>query len=389
MADFERVHRAMRQQVDDEFLAGVSFALLKGREVVDRGCHGFADREAGIALRGDHLFRMFSNTKLVTSCAVMMLVEEGTVGLDDPIERHLPELGALQVLRPGATRIDDTEPANTAITVRHLMTHTSGLSYGIFDPGSLLFAAYNACQLRHPSTRPADMVTKLARLPLSFQPGTAWEYSVATDVLARLVEVVSGRSFGAFLSARIFEPLGMTDTAFWVDESRRDRLCAMYVGDLKDPSRPGLARADDKPFPGAYLRKDAFESGGGGLVSTLDDTIRLIRSLVPGGPTLLKPETIARMFRDHLRPELCVTFPVIGRSEGRGFGLGSAVARWPGRGEPDAVAGEASWGGLAGTSWWINPRVGIAGILMTQRWFGFENPFGYAFKREAYAALLS
>ena len=212
--EFDALHAAMRAQVDGQFLPGVSTALLRGREVVDRFCCGFADKESGTALREDHIHRIFSSTKLVTSCAVMLLLEERRIALDDPIERYIPELGGLQVLRPGATRIDDTEPARSSITIRHLMTHTSGLSYGIFDPGTVQFAAYNQRNVANRDQTLAELMTVLAGLPLSFHPGTQWEYSVATDVLGRLVEVESGASFGEFLKRRIFEPLGMVDTDF-------------------------------------------------------------------------------------------------------------------------------------------------------------------------------
>lgn len=390
MADphFNALHAAMRAQVDRQFLAGVSTALLRGREVVDRFCYGFADKESGTALREDHIFRMFSNTKLVTSCAVMLLVEEGRIKLDDPIEAYIPELGARQVLRPGATRIDDTEPARSSITVRHLMTHTSGLSYGVFDPGTLQFAAYNRAGVMNPTKTLAEMMSTLAALPLSFHPGTQWEYSVATDVLGRLVEVVSGSSFGALLQHRIFEPLGMKDTDFWVPEAKRDRLCALYVGvDLMDPNKPGLLRADDKPYPGAYTRKMPRESGGGGLVSTLGDTVRLIQSLLPGGPTLLKAGTIAQMWQNQLPPGLCVQFPNVPRMENRCFALGSSVTIGPVADSPAEVTSEVGWGGLAGTIWWVNPRLGIAAALMTQRYFGFGNPYTFEFKQQAYRAL--
>jgi CubicO group peptidase (beta-lactamase class C family) len=173
--DFKALHAAMRAQVDQQFLPCVSTALLRGREVVDRFCYGHADKEAAIQLREDHIFRMFSSTKLVTSCAVLLLVEEGKVRLDDPIGKYLPALAQMQVLRMGATRIDDVEPANTPITIQHLMTHTSGLSYGIFDPGSLLFDAYNKALPLHPGKTLSEMVETLAMLPLSFQPGTRWE----------------------------------------------------------------------------------------------------------------------------------------------------------------------------------------------------------------------
>jgi CubicO group peptidase (beta-lactamase class C family) len=172
---FEALHAAMREQVDRQLLPGVSTALLCGREVVDLFCCGSADREAGVALREDHIFRVFSNTKLVTSCAALLLFEEGRYRLDDPIEAYLPELGRRRVLRPGATELGDTEPARGPITVRHLMTHTAGLSYGLFDPGSLLFDAYNRAAVMHPAKTLAMKVQSLADLPLSSHPGTRWE----------------------------------------------------------------------------------------------------------------------------------------------------------------------------------------------------------------------
>jgi CubicO group peptidase (beta-lactamase class C family) len=387
-SDFDALHLAMRAEVDQQFLPGVSTALMRGREVVDLFCYGFADKEAGIPLREDHIFRVFSNTKLLTSCALMMLWEEGRIRLDDPIEIYLPELARRQVLRPGATRLDDTEPAKSSITVRHLMTHTSGLSYGVFDPGSLQYTAYNELGVMNPTKTLADMVTTLSVLPLSFHPGTRWEYSVATDVIARLIEVVSGKTFGEVLSSRIFEPLGMVDTDFWVPESKRNRLCALYVGaNLMDPTKPGLVRADSTPYPDAYLRKPARESGGGGLVSTLGDTIRLIQSLLRDGQSLLKAETIDLMFQNQLPPGICVQFPNFPPLRHLGFGLGSAVAIDRAASEPTDVINEVNWGGLAGTVWWINPRIRVAGILMTQRYFGFGNPYMYRFKREAYKAL--
>jgi CubicO group peptidase (beta-lactamase class C family) len=386
--DFRALHAALRAQVDQEFLPCVSAALLRGRDVVDRFCHGMADREAGIALREDHVFRMFSSTKLVTSCAVMLLLEDGRLALDDAIERYVPALANRQVLRPGAKRIDDTEPARTPITIRHLMAHTSGLSYGIFDPGSVQYEAYNKAGVLHAGRTLAQMMDALAPLPLSFHPGTRWEYSVATDVLAYLVEVIAGESFGSFLARRIFEPLGMVDTGFWLPPSKFDRLCALYVGvNLMDPTQPGLKRLDDKPHPGAYTRKPVRESGGGGLVSTLPDTVRLLQSLIPGGPTLLKPATLDLMWQNQLPAGVCIEFPNRPREPGHCFALGSAVTLAAEAGEPAQAKGEVGWGGLAGTIWWINPRLGIAAALMTQRYFGVNDPYAFEFKREAYRAL--
>ena len=364
---FQPLHAALQAQVQRGFLPGVSTALLRGREVVDRFVCGHADIEASTPLREDHLFRVFSNTKLVTSCAVLLLVEQGLLTLDDPIERYLPELGQRQVLRPGASNLADVEPARQPITVRHLMTHTAGLSYGLFNPGALLNDAYRQARVHRPTLSNAQLVSELAALPLAFHPGEQWEYSLATDVLGRLIEVTSGETLGRFFSRRIFEPLDMADTAFVLNDEQDRRLATLYAG--------------------ADRTLGMREAGGGGLISSLADTVRLLQALIPGGPTLLKAETLADMARNHLAPGLCVRFPDAPVNPGRVFGLGSAVLAQPGPLDPPGAAGEVNWGGMAGTLWWINPRVGIAGVLMTQRYLGFGDPYAVEFKRLAYQAL--
>ena len=248
--DFAEAHAAMQRYVDGNILSGVSSAVLVGRDLVDLSCVGWADKEAQTPLRADHIFRVFSNTKLVTSCAALLLFEEGKIKLDDPIEKFIPQLGNRKVLRPGAASLDETEPAKGSITIRHLMSHSSGLSYGLFDPGSVIFSAYNERGVLNPTTTLAQMVDVLADLPLIYHPGTSWEYSVAIDVLARMVEVISGQPFDKFIKARIFEPLGMIDTGFVVPEKDLGRLATYYAGaDLMEPMKPGLTRLDNSPYP--------------------------------------------------------------------------------------------------------------------------------------------
>ncbi|MBC7608723.1 MAG: beta-lactamase family protein [Polaromonas sp.] len=378
----------MRAQVDQQFLPCVSTAILRGQQVMDTFCYGYADKEAGIALREDHIFRAFSSTKLLTSCAVLLLWEEGRFQLDDPIESYIPQLGNRQVLRPGASDINDTEPAKSSITIRQLMTHTSGLSYGIFDPSTVLAKAYNTARLRQPAKPMKDFIADLAPLPLAFHPGARWEYSIATDVLGYLVELVSGEAFSVFLKKRIFEPLGMVDTDFFVPESKVSRLTALYAGvDIADPTKPGLVRVDAAPYPGAYLTRAAFESGGGGLLTTLGDSVRLIQSMMPGDIKLLKPETISMMATNQLPAGMKLQIPNLPPVMGRGFGLGSSVVISPAPFDPKEVTDEVSWGGLAGTDWWFNPRLNIAGVLMTQRYFGPWGRYTMDFKQEAYKAL--
>jgi CubicO group peptidase (beta-lactamase class C family) len=386
--DFGQAHAAMRRYVDGNILAGVSSALLVGRELVDVSCVGWADKEAQIPLRADHIFRAFSNTKLITSCAALLLLEEGQFQLDDPIEKFIPQLAKRRVLRPNAASLDDTEPAKEPITIRQLLSHSSGLSYGIFDPGTPIFKAYNERKVLNPATTLADMVDVLAELPLVYHPGTSWEYSVATDVVARLVEVVSNQAFDDFIQSRILGPLGMVDTGFVVPEKDQNRLAGYYAGaDLMDPMKPGLTRMENAPYLGAYLRPVPRLNGGGGLVSTLPDMVALIRSLLPGGPTLLKPETIKLMMTNQLADGVWLRFARTGELRGRGFGLaGGLVQQLSPIDHPNSI-GELWWGGLAGTQWWIAPNLNLAGLMMTQRQLGFFHPFAQEFKRLVYEAL--
>jgi CubicO group peptidase (beta-lactamase class C family) len=386
--DFSAARTAMQRYVDQEIIAGVSWAVLRGREIVDQQCVGLADREANVALRPGHIFRAFSNTKIVITCAIMLLVEEGRIGIDDPVEKFVPQLGNRKVLKAGAGSLADVEPAQSPITIRQLLTHTSGLSYGIFDPGTVLFRGYNEAKVHNPLMPLTDMIDRLADLPLSYHPGTSWEYSVATDVLGRVVEVVSGKTLDAFLKARIFDPLGMVDTGFYVPEAEQGRLVAYYRGaDVLDPMKPGLWRIDDQPYPQAYRRPFPRLSGGGGLVSTLPDMLALVRALLPGSGELLKPETLRQMMTNQLAGGQTIRFANLGPIPGKGFGLGGAVTFAPTPFDPPNSTGEFQWGGVAGTHWWICPQANTAGVLMAQRAMGFWNPFFFEFKRLAYEAV--
>lgn len=386
--NFADVRAAMQHYVDRDILPGVSWTVLHGRDLVDQQCVGWADREAGIALRPDHIFRAFSNTKIFVTCAIMLLMEQGHIAPDDVVEKFLPQLADRQVLKAGAASLADVEPASSSITIRQLLTHSSGLSYGLFDPGSLIFKAYNEARVLNPLTPLPDLIDKLASLPLSYHPGTSWEYSVATDVLGRVVEVVSGKTLDAFFKAHIYDPLGMTDTGFFVPESEQGRLVAYYRGvDVLDPMKPGLFRNDEKPYPQAYRRPFPRLSGGGGLVTTMPDMLALVRALLPGPDTLLKPDTIRQMMRNQLPEGQTIRFATLGAIPGKGFGLGGAVTFAPTPIDPPNSAGEFQWGGVAGTHWWICPRANTAGVLMAQREMAFWNPFFFEFKRLACEAV--
>jgi len=388
IGSFTDVRAAMQRYVDQEILPGVSWTVLRGRDVVDQQCVGFADRETKTPLRPDHIFRAFSNTKIFVTCSIMLLVEQGRIGLEDPIEKFLPQLGNRKVLIAGAKSLADVEPAKGSITIRQLLTHTAGLSYGLFDPGSVIFKAYGEARILNPLMPLSGFIDSLADLPLTYQPGTSWEYSVATDVLGRVVEVVSGKTLDAFFKAHIYDPLGMTDTGFFVPEAKQGRLVAYYRGaDRMDPMKPGLTRIDDQPYPQAYLRPFPFLSGGGGLVTTMPDMLALVTALLPGSDTLLKPETLKQMMTNQLPEGRIITFATRGPVPGKGFGLGGAVTFAPLPFDPPNSTGEYQWGGVAGTHWWICPGANTAGVLMAQREMAFWNPFFFEFKRLAYEAV--
>ena len=377
---FPAADAALQAAIEGEQLAGVSYAVFRRDEVLGRRCLGWADREAHVAMREDHLFRAFSNTKLVTSCAALQLLEQGRFRLDDPVAQYIPALAHLRVLRPGATDIADTEPAREPVRIRHLLTHTAGFTYGFTQPGTPIAEAHRQARVLHPQLDLAQMMEALATVPLLFEPGSAWNYSVATDVVGRLVEVVSGQTLDDYFRQHIFAPLDMHDTFFSVPPERQQRLAALYIGSLKEPLRPGLRRADQLPYEGAYLQKVPFLGGGGGLVSSLADFTQLVQALLRGGAPLLRPDTMELVTRNQLPPGMWIQFPGQPPQVGRGHSLAGAVVvqETPG---VSLVEGQVYWGGLAGTKWFFSPREDLAAVLMTQRYLGSDLPYWPDFLR--------
>jgi CubicO group peptidase (beta-lactamase class C family) len=385
--DFSRVDATLQGWVDREQLPGVSYAVWRGDALLARRCLGWADREARVPLRDDHLFRIFSNTKLVTSCAALQLMEQGRFGPDDPIGEYIPALANLRVLRSGAASVDDTEPAREPVRVRHLLTHTAGFTYSFLDPDTPIAKAYLAAGVLDPERDLAHMTEALGRLPLLFQPGSAWNYSVSIDVIGRLIEVVSGQSLDAYFHRHIFEPLGMRDTFFFVPQDKQDRLATMYIGSMREPLRAGLRRADHLPYEGAYVRRFARLNGGGGLVSSLADYGTLVRTLLQGGAPLLKPASMPWLLQNQLPAGMWIGCPGIPAVEGRGHSFGASVTVRETAADPGSVEGEVQWGGLAGTKWMFSPRENIAVVLMTQRYMGSDLPVFPEFKQLLRAAL--
>ncbi len=380
-----------RDLVDSEMLPGMCYAVLRGGELVDSGCAGWADREQQLPLRPDHIFRAYSNTKLITSCAVLLMMERGHFALDDPIKAWIPELARLPVLRPGATTLDDTQPAQSDITIRQLLCHTAGFSHGVFDVGSLLHTAYQERGVRRSDSTLAELMTLLGGLPLQTQPGCAWAYALGCDILARLIEIVSGQRYGDFLHSQILTPLGMVDTGYVLRPDQRQRFTALYgAADAARPMGRGIVALHDTPYAGAWERAVPRQSGAGGLFTTLADMLALLRGLLPGGARLLRSDSVAQMMRNQRPPEMRVQLADGGPMPGMGFGLAGAVTIAPSAMAGEDAVGEMQWGGLAGTHWWIAPNAaggkGLAGALMTHRMMAFWHPFWFDFKRRAHAA---
>jgi CubicO group peptidase (beta-lactamase class C family) len=317
----------------------------------------------------DTIYRIFSMTKPLTAVAVMMLYEEGRFQLDDPIARFLPEFKDQRVFTGGGYGAVTTEPARRSITFRDLLTHTSGLTYG-FMQATPVDAMYRAQKLELPGAQEplGDLMTRLAAMPLIAQPGTEWNYSIASDLLGHLVAVISGQPFEAFLRERIMAPLGMTDTDFFVSADKIGRFAASYE---KGPD--GRPRLIDDPATSRFLTPPRAPSGGGGLVGTARDYMRFCQMLlnrgVHGSERLLGRKTIELMAMNHLKGDMAAMGqPRFAESNyhGIGFGLGFSVTLDPAQAQILGSPGEYAWGGMASTAFWVDPKEDMAVVMMTQ-----------------------
>lgn len=388
----ERVDAWMRRYVETGRLAGLSVAVMRGGKTAFFRAHGQADLARSRPFTADTILRIYSMTKPLTSLAVLMLYEEGRFQLDDPVSRFLPEFTEMRVMTGGNRARLETEPALRAITIRDLLTHTSGLTYGFME-ATLVDALYRRDEIDfQTSNLPlGELVARLARQPLLAQPGTEWNYSVATDVLGHLVAVVSGQDFGEFMRARILRPLRMHDTDFFVLEEKRDRFAANYAFD-----REGRLRLYDDSVGSRFLTPPPLASGGGGLVSTAGDYLRFCRMILNlgelDGVRLLGRKTVELMLTNHLPGDLAAMGqPRFAESSyaGIGFGLGVSVMLDPARAQIVGTPGEVSWGGVASTSFWIDPDEDMAVVLMTQLVPSSALPLRRELRVLTYAALES
>jgi CubicO group peptidase (beta-lactamase class C family) len=368
----------MQGYVDEGKLAGVMTMIARRGKVAHFEKFGKMDIAADKPMEFDTIFRIYSMTKPITSVAIMMLYEEGRFQLNDPVSKFIPEFKDLKVFKNATKEGIELAYTEREMTIRDLLTHTSGLTYG-WGNGPV-DKMYQQAKLFDPNGTLKDAITKLARIPLVHQPGTAWEYSVSTDVLGYLVEVISGLSFDVFLEERIFKPLGMVDTGFSVPDEKVERYAALYRPDDKS----GLEIVYTAPL--ATGQQSFFFSGGGGLVSTASDYIRFSQMLLNGGELegtrLLGRKTVALMTMNHLPPAL---HPY--SQKGAGFGLGFRVLTDVAETGIVGSEGAFSWGGAASTTFWIDPEEELIGLLMTQL-LANPYPFQQQFKTLTYQAIV-
>ncbi|MHC4544243.1 MAG: serine hydrolase domain-containing protein [Planctomycetota bacterium] len=344
-----QVKPAVQALVDNEKIAGASVIVARKGEIVLFETFGMMDREANKPMESDTIFRFYSMTKPITSVAVMMLYEEGKLNLDDPVSKYIPEFKGLKVYAESGKHAEQERE----MSIRDLLRHSSGLTYGFFG-NTPVDKMYRARSVFDWESSLQDMINKLSKIPLLYQPSTKWHYSVSTDVLGYLVQKVSGQSLDKFFKKRIFKPLKMKDTAFHVPEKKIERFAVCY-----GPKLSGGLKVVDEPAKSRYLKKRSLFSGGGGLVSTARDYMRFCQMLLNkgqlDGKRLLLPETVEMMTTNQLPNS-------VRRGKDGGFGLGFSVRLKDGK----LPKGEYGWGGVASTHFWISPKDELVVIALSQ-----------------------
>ncbi|MGY2908474.1 serine hydrolase domain-containing protein [Bradyrhizobium sp. URHC0002] len=388
----DRLENHLKQRyVDAGRFPGTQLLIYRRGKVVHSTVQGFADLERRAPVKDDTIFRIYSMTKPLTSIAFMMLVEEGLVALDEPVHKYIPEWKNLGVFVAGTHPAFLTRPSARPMLIVDLLRHTSGLTYG-FQQRSNVDAAYRETKIGEviKAGTLQTMIDGLAKIPLEFSPGEAWNYSVATDVVGYLIGVISGKPFEQFLKERIIDPLGMKDTDFFVPKDKAHRFAACYSAE-----KGGLVLQDD-PADSSFLSPPSFISGGGGLCSTASDYLTFCRALLNGGELdgvrLIGPKTLALMTSNHLPGG--ADLPAMSRSmfseasyNGIGFGLGFAVTMNPAQTLIPGSPGEFSWGGAATTSFFIDPAEELITIFMTQVLPSSAYPLRRELRTMVYAAI--
>lgn len=384
---------------------GFGLSIARRGQTAHNSFQGMANIEGGVKWSEDTIVRLYSMTKPVTSVAMLMLMERGHFLISDPVSRFIPSFADLRVWAGGTAERYSTKFPEREMTIQDLLTHTSGLTYGFMrsHPLDTLYRRRKIEDFGEGRTL-TDMVDGLAELPLLFSPGSEWAYSVATDVCGRLVEIVSGKSLDDFFTSEIFGPLRMTDTAFFVDDSRADRFAANYVVPSLSPfGVPEGASGDravllDASGPESqYRNKPTLLSGGGGLVGTINDYHRFTQMLIQGGALddarILSPKTISFATRNHLRDGrdlAAMGQPVFSetRYDGVGFGLGFSVSLDPAKTGVISSGGDYAWGGAASTTFWIDPKEELIVIGLTQLMPSSAYPIRNELKSLVYGAMV-
>lgn len=382
----ERIAPVLQQYVDSGELVGVVSMLARHGEIVHFESYGTLDKNTGAPIEKDSLFRIYSMSKPITTVAAMMLYEEGKFQLTDPVSKFLPEFANLKVMDEGGSMV----APERAMTMQMLMSHTAGLTYGVFGD-TLVDRQYRDAEILG-NTDLAEMTSRLGEIPLQYQPGTRFHYSVSVDVLGRVVEVISGQPLDEFFEQRIFTPLEMTDTFFEVPADKKPRFGTNHSF---DPRTKTLV-VSDSPETSAFANDVTFFSGGGGLVSSTEDYMRFSQMLLNGGELdgarILGRKTIEFMTQNHL-PGIFggasenTNADLYGMSRGTGFGLGFAVIEDPAGAGGITSAGEYYWGGAAGTIFWIDPVEDLIGIVMIQH-MNVQVPLRNTFKAVSYGAIV-
>lgn len=380
-----RIKPVMQSYVDRGAYAGISTMLARRGRIVHFAQVGRQDRESGAPLAADAIYRIYSMTKPIVCVALMTLYEEGRFHLFEPVAKYLPAFGAVRVLEGTAPSDLREVELVRPITIRDLFTHTAGLTYGFLDD-SPVGAMYREAGLMSDAERTLEAtIGELARLPLAYQPGSRWHYSVSIDVLAHLIEVISGQPLQHFLAERLFTPLGMTDTGFFVPPEKRRRVATMYGSpDIATNTFDAIFAAWER---GSNERIDvettypmtnshSFARGGHGLFSTAGDYMRFAQMLLNrgelDGARILAPKIADLMHMNHVSLSL-LPWEIGGApSNGYGFGLGSRVLLDVAQSEMPGSVGEFGWAGAAGTYYWIDPQEAFVGILMTQNMMSFD-----------------
>ncbi|MBN9319928.1 MAG: beta-lactamase family protein [Caulobacterales bacterium] len=378
----------MQKQVDDGQIAGAVTLLARHGRIVSVDTFGKRDLVAGDPMRPDTIFRIRSETKPITGLAMMILYEEGLWTLDDPVTKFIPEFEKLQVVTgQDAEGQPILEPVSRPATMRELMTHTAGFAYGLAEDGPADTAYLRAGVLQSASMQ--EMIDRIAGLPLYAQPGVRWRYSAATDIQGAIIERLTGMSLADFMQSRIFGPLGMVDTGFYVPTDKLGRLATLY--DM-DTATNRLAQAPDRIDD--LTKAPGMASGGGGLYSTATDYAHFAQMILNhgelNGVRILKPETVALMRENHLPPSFSVTSNGIRPSplgEGVGFGLDWAVVTDPALSHQPVGKGTLSWGGSSGTWFWIDPAHDLIFIGMIQRLGGTGGGLDWTTRVLTYQAL--